>query len=86
MTCFGGGKDMGDELDNYGRQLAICHVWPRVNLNAQMVWDGWALAYRRYSDKFAYAERGAKVVSKGMWAGRFTAPWDWRQRRREREL
>ncbi len=51
-----------------------------------MVHDGWALAYRRYSEKYDYAERGAKAAGKGMWAGRFTAPWDWRWRQREREL
>ena len=38
----------GDKRDRYGRLLAVCYL-QGVDLNAQMVRDGWALAYRRYS-------------------------------------
>jgi endonuclease YncB( thermonuclease family) len=80
VTCFGGGSGM-DEANQHGRRLAKCHVWPRVNLNSRMVGDGYALAYRRYSDDFLYAESAARGVSAGMWSGAFVEPWEWRQQK-----
>lgn len=73
---------MNDGLDRYGRQLAVCHVWEVYNLNAQMVHEGWALAYRRYTDHYGSNERGARAGQAGMWRGRFVPPWEWRKRRR----
>ncbi len=68
----------GDERDRYGRLLAVCYVGP-VNLNAALVDAGWALAYRRYSKAFVTHEEGAREARRGLWSGRFEAPWAWRQ-------
>ena len=38
-----------------------------------------ALAYRRYSKKYVPEEDEAKAAKKGMWAGEFVAPLDWRR-------
>ena len=38
----------GDKRDRYKRLIAVCYVGP-FNINEQMVTDGWALAYRKYS-------------------------------------
>ena len=37
-----------DERDRYGRLIAVCFAGPH-DLNAKMVRQGWALAYRKYS-------------------------------------
>ena len=42
------------DIDRYGRIVAVCYLVPsqcsmRENLNAWLVSEGWALAYRRYS-------------------------------------
>ena len=49
------------------------------NVNARLVYEGMALAYRRYSKKYVPEEDEAKAAKRGMWAGEFVAPWDWRR-------
>src|SRR5215217_1355786 len=69
------------DTDRYGRVVALCRVFGE-DLGAWMVDLGWALAYRTYSTRYAPAEELARSRSLGMWAGRFTPPWDWRTDRR----
>ena len=66
---------IGDEND---RLIADCFV-DGYNLNARLVYEGWALAYRRYSKKYVPEEDKAKAAKRGLWAGEFVAPWDWRR-------
>jgi endonuclease YncB( thermonuclease family) len=65
--------------DRYSRTLAGCSV-SGENLNAWMVREGWALAYLQYSREYVADEGAARKERKGMWAGAFIAPWDWRHR------
>ena len=69
---------VGDTKDRYGRLIANCFV-DGYNLNARLVYEGWALAYRRYSKKYVPEEDEAKAAKRGLWAGEFVAPWDWRR-------
>ena len=69
----------GDKRDRYKRLIAVCFAGPH-NLNAKMVRQGWALAYRRYSMDYVDDERAAKVARKGIWSGEFVPPWEWRKR------
>ena len=64
--------------DRYGRLLAVCFAGNR-NLNRGLVEAGLALAYRRYSQEFVPAEDAARRAAKGVWAGMFVPPWQWRQ-------
>jgi endonuclease YncB( thermonuclease family) len=66
------------DKDRYGRIVAVCHA-NGVNLNAAMVLSGMALAYRRYSDDYTGHEASAKAAARGLWAGQFVAPWEWRR-------
>ena len=50
-----------------------------VDIGAGMVRAGWAVAYRRYSKDYIADEQQAKSQKKGMWAGTFTLPWQWRR-------
>jgi hypothetical protein len=45
-----------------------------------MVREGWALAYVQYSREYLGEEAAARAQRKGMWAGAFIVPWDWRHR------
>jgi endonuclease YncB( thermonuclease family) len=45
----------GDIYDRYKRLIAICYSGT-VNLNAELVRQGWVLAYRRYSKDYISAE------------------------------
>jgi endonuclease YncB( thermonuclease family) len=68
----------GDERDRYKRLIAICSVG-NIDLSAWMVEEGYAVAYRRYSQAYAAQEEEAKAANRRLWAGQFQMPWDWRK-------
>ena len=68
--------------DRYGRIVGICRVGD-VDLNAWMVREGWAVAYLRYSLSYLPAEIEARLARRGIWAGDFISPEDYRQGRRQ---
>ncbi len=72
------------DRDRYGRIVAVCKVGgPKgQDLGAWMVAEGWALAYRKYSTDYVAAEDTARAAGRGMWRGKFIAPWDWRRGKR----
>ncbi len=63
--------------DGYGRLLAVCFNGG-ADVNAWMVSEGWALAYRKYSQDYVEHEEQARTGRKGMHRGRFVEPWEWR--------
>jgi endonuclease YncB( thermonuclease family) len=69
------------ELDGDGRVVAICYIGGRqgINLNAWMVENGWALADRRTATDYVGQEAAAQRERRGIWAGRFDAPAEWRR-------
>ena len=64
-----------------GPLLAICYVG-RIDLNEQMVLQGWAFAYRKHGDKYTKAEIAARRLNEGLWKHKFIPPWEWRKRTR----
>jgi endonuclease YncB( thermonuclease family) len=66
------------DIDRYARIVAICRAGTE-DLNAWLVSQGWALAYRHYSAAYIGEEAAARVAHLGIWRGTFTAPWDWRR-------
>lgn len=71
----------GEKRDRYGRLIAVCFAGP-FDINAKMVRQGWALAYRKYSNAYVAEEAEAKSKRRGLWRGRFVSPWDWRRGQR----
>lgn len=71
-------------IDRYKRPVAVCLIQGR-DLGAAMVLAGWALAFVRYSNDYVGAEADARQARRGMWAGSFEAPWEWRAGKRQRE-
>ena len=72
---------VGDTRDRYGRLIANCFV-DGYNVNARLVYEGLALAYRNYSKQYIPEEDKARAAKRGIWAGEFVAPWDWREGKR----
>ena len=70
--CIREGKDV------YKRTLAECFI-NGESLSSFLVRSGYALAYRKYSDKFIKDEEFAKANKLGMWAMTFQYPWDFRK-------
>ena len=69
------------DKDRYGRIVAVCMAGG-VNLNALMVREGWALAYRKYSRDYVDEELIARRGKTGLWKGTFKFPWEWRRSKR----
>lgn len=67
------------DRDRYGRTVARCSV-NGLDLGAEMVRLGWAVDYRRYSRGiYAGMEREARAAKRGLWAGEFVTPSQWRR-------
>ncbi|WP_170339663.1 thermonuclease family protein [Ruegeria arenilitoris] len=65
------------KLDRYGRIVARCAIG-EADVGATMVANGWALAYRKYDLAYVPLEDQAKQARRGIWAGQFVRPHDWR--------
>lgn len=71
------------DRDRYGRVVAVC--WRgNVEVNAWLVANGWAMAYRRHSRAYIDEESAAEAGRRGIWIGEFEPPWDWREGERLR--
>ena len=64
--------------DRYGRSIAVCYVG-EININRNLVENGWALAYSEYSKDYIIYEKLASENKVGIWQGVFVEPWDWRK-------
>jgi endonuclease YncB( thermonuclease family) len=67
------------DVDRYRRIVGRCLVGD-LDINEWLVAQGLALAYRRYSLDYVAAEDEARKAGRGMWAGTFEPPWEWRRR------
>lgn len=77
------------EKDRYGRTVAEVYVQDSkntaVNLNMQIVRDGYAWHYERYSgncptkNELVLAEEVAREEGWGVWNGNHQPPWEWRK-------
>ena len=61
----------------YGRILGECFV-NGESLSSYLVREGFAFAYRKYSNKYIQDEEYAKFNNLGMWSMEFEYPWDYR--------
>ncbi len=75
VTC----EDLG--RDRYKRVIGRCTV-AGEDLEEWLVSQGWALAYRRYSLDYVDEEADAQAARRGIWAGEFVKPWEWRRGKR----
>jgi endonuclease YncB( thermonuclease family) len=70
------------DVDRYKRIVAVCSAGGE-DLNAWLVQHGYALAYRQYGTDYVDEEDAARRARRGVWAGAFTPPWDWRKAKRD---
>ena len=69
-----------ESKDQYGRTLAECFIG-KESLSSYLVREGYAFAYRKYSNKFVADEEYAKRNSNGMWSMEFIFPWEYRRQK-----
>jgi endonuclease YncB( thermonuclease family) len=70
LTCTLEGKD------RYDRNLARCSTSARNDIGAVMVEEGHAVAY---GGGYRREETAARARRRGLWAGSFERPQDWRR-------
>ncbi len=68
----------GDARDQYGRLVATCRVGG-IDVAANLVTFGFALALPEFSEAYVEAEERARVNKMGVWAGEFLSPAEWRK-------
>ena len=73
IECITSGKDQ------YNRFIGICYK-ENIDLNSEMVLNGWAIAYRYYSMDYVEEEKVAKQQKKGIWSGEFEEPYLFRKK------
>jgi endonuclease YncB( thermonuclease family) len=66
------------DVDRYKRVVAVCRAGG-IDLSAWLVSEGLAVAYRRYSNDYVTEEAAAQQAKRGIWAGSFTEPAQWRR-------
>jgi len=54
------------DTDRYGRTVATCYVGGS-DIARQMVFEGWARAYRRFSTDYVGEEEAARQAHRGIW-------------------
>jgi hypothetical protein len=65
-------------MDDRGeRPVAICYA-DGVDIGGALVDQGLAVASRKHSNKYVPNEERAKAEKRGLWAGEFEWPWDYR--------
>ena len=69
-----------EDIDRYKRIVAVCSLDHGADLNGWLVLQGYALAYMRYSEKYVQFKEFARNTERGLWAGEFMKPWEWRRR------
>jgi endonuclease YncB( thermonuclease family) len=72
------------DTDRYLRMVAICVTADgRMQLNAEIVRQGWAIDYARYSaGAYRIEQDEAERLKQGIWAGTFVEPEEWRREHR----
>ena len=73
IECITKGKD------RYNRFIGVCYK-DNLDLNSEMVLNGWAIAYRYYSKDYVEEEEEAKQEKKGIWIGDFEEPYLFRKK------
>ena len=73
VDCFSKGRDQ------YGRILGQCSV-SSVGLSAWLIENGWAVPYHDREGGHYPAAKRAEDARRGIWAGSFETPSEWRRR------
>lgn len=70
------------EVGKYGRAIGYCYLPDGTDLNRWMVQQGHGLAHRKYSKKYVVDEEKARAAKRGVHAGEYIPPWEWRKGKR----
>ncbi|MBT6414732.1 MAG: thermonuclease family protein [Candidatus Puniceispirillum sp.] len=66
------------DTDRYGRLVMQCFA-NQKDISRTLVEEGMAVAYERYAKEYIAVQAQARDAGRGMWAGTFDMPEDWRK-------
>ncbi|MGB2533805.1 MAG: thermonuclease family protein [Candidatus Puniceispirillum sp.] len=66
------------DTDRYGRLVMQCFANEK-DIGRTLVEEGMAVAYERYARDYIAVQAQARDAGRGMWAGTFDMPEDWRK-------
>lgn len=69
-------------VDHYGRSIASCS-YDGEDISGTLVREGYALAYVKFSDRYAAEEADARTREAGLWRATVEPPWEYRAHRWE---
>ena len=64
--------------EDNGRATGVCFA-QGYDIGAVVVNAGWAVAYTKNTDIYVPYEQQAGTKKRGLWAGTFYKPWDWKK-------
>lgn len=67
--------------DGDGNFVATCVIEPNIDLGVALVGSGWAVADRAQSLVYIPYEKEAHQMKRGLWEGKFVAPWEARKQK-----
>lgn len=68
-----------EDRDHHKRLVSSCAL-NGMDIGKEMVSQGYARAYLKYSRRYADTEKAARRESRGFWKGTWDAPWDYRRK------
>lgn len=68
------------EIDGFGRILAVCFA-DDIEINRYLVENGFAWAFRKFSDSYIGEEEAARSLRIGVFQAKTQTPWDYRAAR-----
>jgi endonuclease YncB( thermonuclease family) len=63
--------------DRWGRVLATCFLPSGQDVGAELIRQGFAVAFTSVTDRYVHVEERARMDHRGIWAGTFPPPWQW---------
>lgn len=66
------------DTDRYGRLVMQCFA-NHKDIARTLVAEGMAVAYERYAQDYVAVQAQARDAGRGLWAGKFDMPEDWRK-------
>ncbi len=77
------------DTDQYHRIVGMVYLNDSLNINLQMIKDGYAWHFKKYSSdkQMSLAEKKAKQQKLGLWADKHPVPpWEWRRTKRKSKI
>lgn len=71
-----------EDRDHHKRLVSTCSI-AGMDIGEEIIGQGYARAYVKYSRRYEDIEKAAKRDARGFWSGSWDAPWNYRRKVRQ---